>query len=66
MARPYFLDYMKRIESDRQGLVDVNKTFFRPDGELDIEIDCDTYEELYHKTLIDEKAKRVDDEYGDH
>jgi len=42
MARPYFLDFMKRVESDETIDYDEEALFAVPDGDL-IEMDCSKY-----------------------
>ena len=50
MARPYFLRYMKRIESDENLSFDTKSVFSFPTEELGIEIYCEKYEQLYQNT----------------
>ncbi len=47
MARPIFVDLIKRLEQDPN--VDYDKTakFYKPVGPLDIEIDCEKYDHLH-------------------
>lgn len=43
MARPIFADFVKRLEQDNTSRYDFTARFFRPPGDLDIEIDCSKY-----------------------
>ncbi len=43
MARPIFSQFLKSLEDDAEMKFDTNAQFFRPPGELDINIDCDRY-----------------------
>lgn len=45
MARPYFADFLKRLEKDGRFKYGQNSIFMRPEEEL-IEIDCSKYEEV--------------------
>lgn len=44
LARPIFSEFMKRVENDAELNFDTSAKFFRPPGELDINIDCELYE----------------------
>ena len=43
MARPIFADFVQRLENDKNSGYDYNARFFRPPGDLNIEIDCSKY-----------------------
>lgn len=43
MARPYFGNLLKRVEDDPDAEFDASMTFFRPAGDIGIELDCDVY-----------------------
>ncbi len=43
MARPIFSQFIKSLEDDPDMNFDTQAQFFRPPGELDINIDCDRY-----------------------
>jgi len=43
MARPIFSQFLKSLEDDTELKFDTKAQFFRPPGELDINIDCDRY-----------------------
>jgi len=45
MARPFFSNYLKALEKDKEIKFDKNATFYRPPGDLGIEINCDLYKE---------------------
>ncbi len=46
MARPIFVDLIKRLEGDEQAEYDSKARFYVPPGELSITIDCDEYNQL--------------------
>ncbi|HLU93994.1 MAG TPA: transglycosylase domain-containing protein [Membranihabitans sp.] len=45
MARPIFSQFMKSVEDDEEINFNTQADFFRPPGELDINIDCDRYDQ---------------------
>ncbi|MDH3246687.1 MAG: peptidoglycan glycosyltransferase, partial [Saprospiraceae bacterium] len=47
MARPMFIDMIKRLESDPDADYDKTLRFFKPPGRLSITIDCDEYDQLH-------------------
>lgn len=62
MARPYFLDYMKRVERDKNINFDSFANFSMPEGDLGIELDCSTYESLYQSDHPDEDEIEEDND----
>lgn len=48
MARPYFFEFMQRVERDKVLGFDTEAKFFVPE-ELGIELDCSKYDSLYYK-----------------
>jgi penicillin-binding protein 1A len=53
MARPFFLEFMKRVESDS----DLNfelEIKFTFDGELGVELDCDKYDQISSEGIRDD------------
>lgn len=46
MARPIFVDLIKRLEGDENADYDSKARFYVPPGELSITIDCDEYNQL--------------------
>jgi len=44
MAKPFFREFMKRVENDPQLAWDTDIRFHRPPGDLGIELDCSEYE----------------------
>ena len=66
MARPFYWDFMKRLENDN--LIDTNKEFFIPDVEL-VVLDCELYdkEKLPSKVEMDKakKNKEFNDDFDD-
>jgi len=63
MARPYFLDFMKRVEADKKLGFDTNARFKAPAGDIGIELDCSTYESLYQSDIpeADENSTEGDE-----
>ena len=47
MARPMFVDLIKRLEADPSVDYDKTSKFYRPPGKLSITIDCDEYHNLH-------------------
>jgi penicillin-binding protein 1A len=43
MSKPFFREFIKRLESSKDVAWDVNAKFFRPPGDLGIELNCATY-----------------------
>ncbi len=67
MARPFFIDFMKRLEADPKIGLNPNATFVKPVGDL-IETDCSKYEakERFERVVVpDEAAKQREDEMGE-
>ena len=52
MARPFFIDYMQRIESDPTITFDTEVSFPLPMGGTSITTDCSLYEPLYEKEEV--------------
>lgn len=48
MARPYFFEFMKKVENDKKIAFDINSKFFIPE-EMELELDCSKYDALYHQ-----------------
>lgn len=48
MARPYFGNLLKRIENDPAADYDATMHFFRPQGDIGIELDCAVYSKDQH------------------
>ena len=66
MARPYFLDYMKRVESDKKLRFNTNAVFVSPEDDLGIELDCSTYESLYQaETPIEDEIEADEDDFDE-
>lgn len=47
MARPIFIDLIKRLEADPKADYDKDAKFVKPEGPLDIEIDCEKYNDMH-------------------
>ena len=66
MARPYFLDFMQRVEKDKDLAFNVNASFKQPEEDLGIELDCSTYESLYQEEKIEEDLPtEYDDDFDE-
>ena len=64
MARPYFLDFMQRVEKDKKLGFNTTATFKQPIDDIGIELDCSTYESLYQQDEpIDADSPPSDDEF---
>lgn len=63
MARPIFAGFIKRLETDKNSGYDVNARFFRPPGDLEIEIDCSKY--LNESAPSGDEEQFVPDIYND-
>lgn len=63
MARPYFLEFMKKIERDDRLNFDTSAKFYVPEN-IEIEVDCSKYDSLYYKDLPVEPAL-IEDEFED-
>ncbi len=44
MARPFFANFIRKLEEDETANYDVNARFYRPKGDLGIELNCNIYE----------------------
>ncbi len=49
MAKPFFREFIKRLQVTKDVDFEPDAKFDRPPGELDIEIDCDRYKGLRHE-----------------
>jgi penicillin-binding protein 1A len=47
MARPIFIDLIKRLEADPEADFDKEAKFYKPPGRLSISIDCEEYHNLH-------------------
>jgi penicillin-binding protein 1A len=56
MAKPFFQKFMKRLEEDSLSGYDINVRFPNPDVPINIELDCDLY---------DQPSNLMDDEFDD-
>jgi len=67
MAYPYWAKLMIKIEADKELEFDTKATFFKPPGELGIELDCDKYRSTEDVINFDEEEddEFFDDIYGD-
>lgn len=44
MAKPFFREFIKRLENANNPSYDLNSKFYRPPGDLGIELNCDSYQ----------------------
>ena len=44
MAKPMVIGFLEKVQQEESLKWDFNKTFFRPRGNLGIELNCDAYE----------------------
>jgi len=65
MAYPFFADFMIRLEGDKSLDFDTEATFFKPPGELGIELDCSLYSNPSGDIDLEEDDDFFDDIYGD-
>lgn len=66
MAKPFFREFIKRVESDKGLQYDVAKRFQRPPGDLEIELDCGEYRKDGYKPPSDEFDEEFDtNSFGD-
>lgn len=63
MARPIFAQFMKDVEADKDLEFNTQAQFFRPPGELDINIDCELYERSQHDLENHPEESSSDDEF---
>ena len=64
MAKPFFREFMKRLENSEQIGWDTKEPFYRPPGDLQIELDCDAYqnevwedsEDSFNEALFEQKS----------
>ena len=54
MAKPFFTKFMKRLESDPRFGLDTDKRFYKPSGDLGIELDCEKYKKFIQQVDEDE------------
>ncbi len=62
MARPYYIDFMRRVERDKGLGYDASKEFVRPDN-LGITIECSVYDSLYVKEVELKLEDQLEDEF---
>ncbi len=64
MAKPFFREFIKRIEGDKELGFDSTKRFQRPPGDLEIELNCAVY--LKDQYRPDDSSEEFDtDAFGD-
>ena len=67
MARPFFTNYLKSLVKDKEIGFDNKAVFYRPPGDLGIEINCDLYKEgqLPSSNAINGEDGFGEDQFGD-
>jgi penicillin-binding protein 1A len=65
MARPYFGRLLKRIEADPNADYDASLQFYRPKGDIGIEIDCEVYKQDHHFPGSSEEGEENEDFGGE-
>lgn len=63
MARPIFAQFMQSVEKDEALQFNTDAQFYRPPGELDINIDCELYDQNRHDLEIHPEEASPDDEF---
>ncbi len=62
MAKPFFREFIKTLENTEGVDYDQNATFYRPPGDLSIELDCAEYE----KDIVPlEEGEKFEDEFSE-
>ncbi|MDX1939856.1 MAG: transglycosylase domain-containing protein [Saprospiraceae bacterium] len=73
MSKPFFREFIKRLENDPKIAWDLNARFLRPPGDLGIELNCAEYdiprkeqegfdEELFSQDMFGDERKKEDQE----
>ncbi|GAA5219752.1 transglycosylase domain-containing protein [Membranihabitans marinus] len=62
LARPIFSEFLKNVENDPELNFDTQAQFFKPPGELDINIDCELYEQQ-EKNLDHPEDSPIEEEF---
>ena len=65
MARPFFANFVRELEKAEDVDYDPAATFFRPPGELGIEIDCSTYTNTPAENDEYQNEDLLNDDFGD-
>ncbi|MEM8526050.1 MAG: transglycosylase domain-containing protein [Bacteroidota bacterium] len=66
MARPFFVEFMQALESNKKLEWDTEAKFMRPPGDIGIELDCSAYERVDLEGAFDETGESIyDDGFGD-
>lgn len=66
MARPFFSEFLKKIESTSGVDYDASKRFERPAEDLGIEIDCEVYERNNPNSIKENQAQQIiEQDFGD-
>lgn len=54
MAKPFFKNFLERLEESQDVDYDPSERFYRPPGDLGIEIDCNKYRQFSRQTNVDQ------------
>ena len=67
MAKPFYREFMTRLEASEEIAFDTDARFAVPRGELGIELDCSQYEEVLDPTQSEEGGEDPfgEDMFGD-
>jgi penicillin-binding protein 1A len=63
MARPVFVDFLKKLESDPSVDYDKTKTFNIPEGDLGIQLDCELYDKIRNQNADADKQNEFEEEF---
>lgn len=63
MAKPFFREFLKRLEADENVDYDATAKFYRPPGDLGIELDCGVYQR--DDLQFEEEFEGEEDIFGD-
>lgn len=63
MARPVFVDFLKKLESDPSVDYDKTKTFNVPEGDLGVQLDCEIYDKIRNQNADAEKQNEFEEEF---
>jgi len=65
MAKPFFIALIKSLEDDPEADYDTNARFHKPEGDIDIELDCGQYDLMETVENVQETDDFSEDAFGD-
>jgi len=65
MAKPFFIALIKSLEADPEADYDSNARFHKPEGDIDIELDCGQYDLMETVEDVQETDDFSEDPFGD-